>query len=491
MVRSFSLTAFLFLAGWLAPFSRGLPPAEPACALPYPWWGQGGFFLRPLLLGEKETSQGEELTLEQVVEIARRNAFSVLVAQTELRRVEGTRREAFAGGLPRLTLEGNYTRFTDENRVQFDPSRPPVTFRPIERASFQLRLSQTLDVWGVVRLATEAASAQRDAQSALVLSAMNDAELSAKVAFFRLLEAGELERVAEEAVKDARLRLEIARKRVSAEVAPQFEVIRAEAELSSAERDLLQAWNAVILAQSALNNVLARPVDLPVRAVPVIELPEVTVSLEELSHRALARRPELIALEQNVEIQRRVVMARERSLLPTIEVSAQIVRDPFARGFGSEKDVISGTAFLSIPIFEGGRVRAQVAQAREEERKARLRLEEARLAVALEVRQAYLDLQTAVQVVEASRKNVAQAEEAYRVALIRYEAGLSTPVEVSDAGLLLTRARTALATARYAYWEAYARLERAVGGSLEAPFEGGRMDSCAWEPFSLFKRSEV
>jgi outer membrane protein len=451
----------------------------------------GGWFFLPAFFRKVGVLQAEELTLERAIEIARKNAFSVLTAQAELRRAEGSRREAFAGGLPRLTLEGSYTRFTDENRVQFDPSRPPVTFRPIERASIQLRLAQTVDVWGVVRLATEAASAQKEAQSALVLAAMNDAELSAKIAFFRLLEAGELERVAEEAVQNARLRLEIARKRVSAEVAPQFEIIRAEAELSSAEQELLRARNGVALAQSALNNTLARPVDIPVKAVPVEALPRVTLSLEDLTRIALTRRPELSALEQNVEIQRRVVRARERSLLPIIELSAQVVRDPFARGFGSEKDVISGTAFISVPLFEGGRVRAQVAQAREEEQKARLRLEEARLGVALEVRQAYLDLQTAWQVMESSQKNVAQAEEAHRIALIRYEAGLSTPVEVSDASLLLTRARTALATARYAYREAYARLERAVGGSLESsPLkEEGNVLSFELELFGVFWRS--
>lgn len=409
----------------------------------------------------------EDLTLEKAVEMARKNAFSVLAARAELRRLEGSRREAFAGGLPRLAFEGTYIRFTDENRVQFDPSRPPVTFRPIERASFQLRLSQTVDIWGIVRLATEAASALRDAQSALVLAAMNDAELSAKIAFFRLLEAGELEKVAEEAVENARLRLEIARKRVSAEVAPQFEVIRAEAELSSAEQELIRARNEVALAKASLNSTLARAIDTQIRAIPVSDLPQVTVGLEELTRWALAKRPELVALGQNVEVQKRVIMARERSIMPTIEISAQIVRDPFARGFGSEKDVVSGTAVLSVPIFEGGRIRAQVAQAREEEEKARLRLEEARLGVILEVRQAYLDLQTALRVMESSEKNVVQAMEAHRIALIRYEAGLSTPVEVSDASLLLTRARTALATARYAYREAYARLERAVGGGLE------------------------
>jgi hypothetical protein len=83
--------------------------------------------------------------------------------------------------------------------------------------------------------------------------------------------------------------------------------------------------------------------------------------------------------------------------------------------------------------------------------------------IALEVRTAYLNLQDAAKRLEVARKGLEQATEALRLARVRYEAGVSLQLEISDAELAYTQAQTNLVTAQFDYLDAYAALQKAVG----------------------------
>ena len=83
--------------------------------------------------------------------------------------------------------------------------------------------------------------------------------------------------------------------------------------------------------------------------------------------------------------------------------------------------------------------------------------------VALDVWQAALSLDEAKAKLASTSKTVEQAEEGLRLARIRYEAGVGTPVEVTDARTALAAAETNHVNAVYSYRVAEARLARAVG----------------------------
>jgi outer membrane protein TolC len=83
--------------------------------------------------------------------------------------------------------------------------------------------------------------------------------------------------------------------------------------------------------------------------------------------------------------------------------------------------------------------------------------------VTLEVKQAYLNLQSAEQQIETAQKGLVAAREALRVANLRYQEGVGTPVEVSDANAQFVAARTAVVNAIYQYRIAVSNLQRAVG----------------------------
>ncbi|HWP30609.1 MAG TPA: TolC family protein [Fimbriimonadales bacterium] len=419
------------------------------------------FFVIGLSIVPQMIQEVDVLTLDEAVAIAKQKAFNVLSSQMELERIKGVVREAYSMLLPKIDFEATYTRFDKEMTTMFDSSE--VVIRPIDRKKLTLTLRQPIDISGMLSLGVSSARALERSSNELITAAVNNAALNAKSAYYDVMKAMELVSVAEENMKNAQARFDLAKKRVDAGVAPRFEVIRAQADLSSAEQGLIRAQNNVSIAKANLNNVLARDINTPFEIERIETAPKIEADMEQLKKTAQENRPELKSLRNQVEYFTAVRRGRERERFPKLNLSVQFEHDPDAQGFGSEKDMLFGTATLGFPIYEGGEIAARVKQARAEEEKARIALREASLAVELEVHQAYLDVQTAYKVVETARRNVDEAKEALRLATIRYEAGVSIQVEVSDASVQYIDALTSYVNAIADYRMALARLQRAIG----------------------------
>ncbi len=422
----------------------------------------GVLFILSAAVAPLAVAQGK-LTLDDAIRTAQERSFDVQRARADVERARGARNQAVALTLPTLSFDATYTRFTRELTVRFDPMQPPIVVRPIDRSNLSLNLRQAVDLSGVFGLGIAGARAQIEAAEATLEARMNEVELNVRTAFFNVLSAQEMVGVAEERVANAQEALRTAKARFEAEVAPKFDVLRFESELKAAEQERIQAQNGLRLAEAAFNLALSRETGAPVELVPpdgnLPPVPDLEVAIET----AKQSRPEVRASEFLVTLQENIRRAQELQLYPTLNLTATASRDPQARGFGSERDTISMTAVLSWPIFDSGRVRSVVQQAKQDEEQARIALEQLKLGIELEVRQAWLDLTAAQQAIETARLNVEFAQEAYRLAQVRYSGGVGTPLEVSDATVALARARGSLVAATYDYRKAYARLQKAVG----------------------------
>lgn len=406
---------------------------------------------------------GEPLTMNEAVRIAVQNAFDVLSARADVRRAGAVVSEAESARLPKLLFEGTYTRFTKEITVEFDPMMPPVVVRPIDQRQLRLSLQQSVDLFGIYGIAIAGARALRAASEAVLAANVDAVALRAKSAFLAVLRAEELLKVARERVANVNEQLRVARARVEAGDKPRFDVLRFESDFAAAQQDEIVAQNNVEITKANFNQVLARDISTPVELVAPPGLPLVESSLEALTEKAKEARPDVRAAAKRLEYQTKARQGRQRANLPTLNVSGNFAYDPVARGFGASKDTTSGTAVLSFPIFDGGANRARVNQARADEEKAEIALAQITLAVQREVTEAYLNVRAAEKTLETAKKNVELAQEVFRIASLRYESGVGTPLELSDANVQLVRARTSLVNAIYGYWEAVAVLQRAVG----------------------------
>jgi outer membrane protein len=408
-------------------------------------------------------AQGSEpLTLQEAVALALRNNRAVQISARSVDKTRNALREARSNA--NFTIQGNatYTRFDRVAEARFGPQ--PVRIGNLENRTARLTLTQVVDISGIIRTAIRAANLTLTVSELEFERTRNDTILQVVQAYQGVARAEEFVRVAEEALRNAQERLRLIRAQVDAGVAAQFDLLRAETAVAQAEQAVLNARNQRELAAAALNNLLGRDLNTPVQVAKPERLPDPELPpLETLTQQAFQNRPELIAAQRGIELAQVGITSARRSLLPNIVLTGQADFNLNTSAFNPRRETYTGVAVLSVPIWDGGIARAREAQARDDLEIAQLRLKQAQEGIALEVRQAYLTLQDAQKRLEVARKGLEQATEALRLARVRFEAGVSPQLEISDAELAFTQAQTNLVNAQFDYLDAYAALLRAIG----------------------------
>ncbi len=130
---------------------------------------------------------------------------------------------------------------------------------------------------------------------------------------------------------------------------------------------------------------------------------------------------------------------------------------------GLDKDDWTVTGTVSWSIWDGGTTDAKIKSASSGLKSAEETLLKARESIELEIRQDYLNILSAREQIRATEAAVEQAEEAYKIATVRYRSGVGINLDVLDAQLALNKARTNHITALYNYNVGLATLENAMG----------------------------
>jgi len=407
-------------------------------------------------------TQSDSLTLDEAIQIALRNNRAVQISERNVDKSRNAVREARGNALPQIQGNATYTRFDRVATAQFGPQR--IRLGNIENRTARITLTQVIDISGIVRTAVRAASVFVSISELEYERTRNDTILQVTQAYQGVARADEFIRVAEEALRNAQERLRLIRAQVDAGVAAQFDLLRAETAVAQAEQAVLNARNQRELAVAALNNLLGRDLNTPVQVVKPTELPPLQeAELDALTQQAYQNRPEIIAAERGVELSRVNIQNARRGILPSLVVTGQADFNLNTSPFNPRRETYTGIVVLSVPIWDSGITRAREAQARDDLEIAQIRLQQAKEGVALEVRQAYLNLQDAQKRLVVAQKGLEQATEALRLARVRFEAGVSPQLEISDAELAFTQAQTNLVNAQFDYLDAYAALQRAIG----------------------------
>lgn len=174
-----------------------------------------------------------------------------------------------------------------------------------------------------------------------------------------------------------------------------------------------------------------------------------TGDVSSLVQTALSHRPELLSLRFDQDAAVRFAKSQRDSRLPTLEAVGVAGGSPWRDDKYLRSDYAAGGVQLSLPLFAGG---YYVAKQREAELRAKADAELLRSVennVIRDVRIAWLDLNDALEQLHTTEELAANADEAFTLAQARYESGLSSIVELSDAQLNLTSAQIAETNARY------------------------------------------
>jgi outer membrane protein TolC len=411
----------------------------------------------------------DTLDLKTAVEYALANNYAIRQARERIRAQEGVEITVSARQLPSVSASGSYTG----NTKAISTYSPPDNDR-----SWVIALSarQVLYAGGGVRAAVAGSALARAAAVLELQGVINTQLLAVRTQFYTVLLGRERIKVQEENVKLLAEQLKDAQNRFSAGTTSNFEVLRAEVALANGQPPLIQARNDYRVAIEQLRQLLGMATD---RREDVTKVPEfagsleagapVTLTLVDALAAARANRPELQQLARLEQASEQNVTASRAGYLPEVDLvgSYSWVRGPFAAGWESRLDGWTAGVQSNWSIFDGRATAGRVVQARSQVEQAKLTLADTTLAIEVQVRQAYSSLTEAWELVQASSKTVEQAQEALRLANVRYSAGTATQLDVLTSQVALTEARLNQLQAYYGYSVAQAAMRQAMGQADE------------------------
>ena len=295
---------------------------------------------------------------------------------------------------------------------------------------------------------------------------LQDVALKVEEVYYQLLAAQELERVAEQTIRQIQYHVDVARARYQNGLVARSDVLKSETEMADAELLLVRARSQVRVVHGRLASAMGL---VPSENFEVMELPgnphqREMADIKHLMADASSRRPELRAALARIGSTRSNIDAGKARYWPRVTLNTDYGRRD--RTFVPERDEWSLGIGIIWPLFDGFNREYTIHRAESDLDRSVAEYEILLRGIELEVWTAYSRLIEAGQAIEAARVLVASAEENARVTEGQYKNGTTSIIEVTDAQTSRTTANVRLVQARLDWYTGLARLERAIGRTL-------------------------
>ena len=403
-----------------------------------------------------------QLDLKGSLGFAIENNFAIRQAKERIRQQDGVVVEVSARQIPTVAANASYQQNDRDISGGFPAS---------DRAwAINLTASQVLYAGGGVKASVRSSQLIRESAVLDLQATINDALLLVRTNYYAVLLAREKITVQEKNLELLQEQLKTATDRFNAGTISSFERLRAEVAVANAKFPLITARNDFRLAVESLRQSLGFTTNLPdqIDKLPVflgtLEFSPTSFDLIAALEASRAKRPELQRLAKLAASREQTITVAGANALPQVSAfGGWELRKGTGNAFRESHDGWRIGVQSQWNIFDGRATAGRVAQARSVLEQTKLSLAEFQLAADVEVRRAFSQWQQAVELADASKKVVAQAEEAVRLATARYNAGTATQLDVLSAQVDLTTARTNQLQAYYTYNVAVASVRKAMG----------------------------
>ena len=396
-----------------------------------------------------------DIDLRGAVTLAIQNNRDITIAELQRREAEADVSAAAAGKNPSLSNTWSASR----TKAKGQPGSYGID------NSFGNGLKVTWPIWtgGSVESAINAARYAKNISDLEVYKTEAATKLSAVKAYYNYLEAIKLAEVQHESVSDYQSHLTNVQQQFDAGVVAKLDVLTSNVSLANAKQASIAADNTRDVAEANLNNIMRIPMNTKINALDKdFPEPEFDITMDQAILLAQKYRWELVEADYQVRVANENLRKAKAGYMPTIAVSSGYNwSDSDFPGFANKGWSIGGS--VSWPIWDGGATQAAIKKAEAGVKVAQEQLLQSRESVELEVRQDYLNILAAKEQIRATEAFVAEAEEAYKIAAVRYSSGVGTNLDVLDAELQLSTARTNYISALYNYNIGLATLENAMG----------------------------
>ena len=402
------------------------------------------------------------LTFQDAIELGLKNNLGVLLQSYNTIAARGQKWKELSALLPNVTA-GVSVNAVQDNLAARGLRFPgfPTVVGPYGFTDARVYLSQSilnLKALNRERGAREDERAvqfsYKDARDLVVLATGN--------AYLQALSGGARVETSEAQMQTAQALYGKATDQQNAGLSPAIDTLRAQVEFQNRQQQLIVARNDFAKQKLALVRAIGLPVGQEIALTSKAPYDAIaTLGIEGSLQRAYASRSDYLAAAQQVRAAEYYRKGASSEYFPTIDMTADY--GDLGINFGNSHGTFTVAGRLNIPIFQGGKVHADVLQSEATLRQARAQLDNVRGQIEYEVRTALLDIEAADQQVQVARSSVDLAEQTLMQARDRFSAGVTDNLEVVEAQQTVAGAHESYISSLYAHNLAKIELVRAMG----------------------------
>jgi multidrug efflux system outer membrane protein len=406
--------------------------------------------------------------LDELIREAIENNYSLKAAVARVDAAEASARLAGAQGLPNLSAGMNASR-RKQNLIGIPiPGAGDIISTRTTSYGVSLDLSWELDLWGRVRSAKSAALADLEASAADLAGLRLSVAAQTAKACFALVESRQQVDLASETVESYRLSAEQVRDRYKQGVRTSLDLRLAMSSLYAAEALLENRIEGYDRTKRQFEILLGR---YPAAAIEGFsELPEVAGAVPQgLPSELLIRRPDLYAAERRYAAAEKRVSEARRAFFPSINLtgSAGTLTQQLEDLVSGDFNVWSIATGVTQPLFQGGRLRANLALSHALADQALANYAQALLTGFAEVESALFAEQSLARREDKLARSAEQSEAARVLAERQYNSGIVDYITVLETQRRALNSQSELISVRRQRLDARVNLHLALGGGFE------------------------
>ncbi|HEY6272534.1 MAG TPA: TolC family protein [Terriglobales bacterium] len=422
---------------------------------------------RPLAINQQSPPSTQaasvKLTISDAEQLALKNHPRISIGELNALAAKQTAREVRAAFLPVVSMNGTtVTTLNEGNRLTAGFLNNPSVF---DRAAAGLAGEQLITDFGRTKNLYTAANLNAQAQAQTARATREQIVFTVDQAFFDALSSDVLVKVAEQTVEARQVVTNQIQALENAKLRSALDLSFANVALAQAQLLLVNANNNRGVAYAILSEAMGLPSEKAFELVDTAPSQPPLRDIDTIIQEALDNRPDLKALELQQNAAEHLATAEARLQLPDVNMIGATGVTPVANSHLGTNGYGAVGVNIHIPVFNGFLFTARAAEARFRAQAAEESVRDLKDRVARDVRQAWLNVNSAFE-----RENVAailleQATLSLNLAQARYRLGLGSIVELSQAQLQQTEAEIGTVTAKYQYEFSLSALAYQLGGN--------------------------
>ena len=300
--------------------------------------------------------------------------------------------------------------------------------------------------------------------------AYNEMKETATTGYFNMLNATNMKALRQESVDRLQAHLDNVIAQYNVGIVARADVLRSEVELANAKQDYITASNEYDVAEATLNNIIGTPLNTTLKLKDSLQYVPYDNDMAYCLAYSEQHRPELKQAEYAIDSAEAALVVARSGHMPKVYANASNNWGGNGSDWpGDDDENWSVGVTASMNVFDSGVTWSKIHAAQENLAKAKESQRQIKDNVELEVRTDYLNLREAEKRITTTQVAVASAEEDYHIAVVRYQAGVGTNIDVMDAQEALTQAKTNYYQALYNYNTSKAALNTSMGVGVPVP----------------------